>query len=99
MGTQTRLRPAGTGCEVESTALRTARGLYHGFTPPAAARKARDTFTIASELAAAADALGDLSARFSAGAFTGRDLATADALLVGAGRLLGELRQRQGGAT
>lgn len=98
MNAQTRLRPAGTGREVESSALQTERRGYHGSAPPAAARAARDVFTIASELAAAAEALGELSERFASGALTERDLSTADALLTGCGRLLGELRQCPGGA-
>lgn len=98
MDAQTRLRPAGTGREVESTALRTAREAYHGSARPIVALASRDAFTIASELAAAADTLSDLSERFASGAFTGRDLSSVDALLIGCARLVGELRQRQDGA-
>lgn len=98
MDAQTRLRPAGTGREVESTALRTAREAYHGSARPIVALATRDAFTIASELATAADALGGIAERLASGAFTGRDLSSADALLIGCTRLVGELRQREGGA-
>lgn len=98
MDAQIRQRPAGTGREVESTALRTARGAYHGYGRPIVAPATRDAFTIASELATAVDALDAMAERFASGGFTARDLASADALLIGCTRLVGELRQCKGDA-
>lgn len=75
-------------------AERSMRDGYRRATSPATPRASRDPFVIASELADAADTLGDLSERFASGAYDARALSAADALLVGCGRLVCELRQR-----
>ena len=77
-------------------AERSMRDGYSGTTPPATPRASRDAFTIASELADAADTLGDLSERIASGAYDARALTAAEALLIGCGRLVCELRQRGG---
>lgn len=108
MNARTRQRPAGTGREVEQQielaaqlygtthAEATARDGYTGTTPPKAAPMPRDPLTIAGELYQAAECLADLAEDFAAGVFDARALSSADALLVGCGRLVCELRQRQG---
>lgn len=102
-----RQRPAGTGREVEQQ-INFGRSLYGGSDPGArdgyrgvrprpTAPAARDPAVIAGDLRAAADHLGALADDFAAGVFDARALSSADALLIGAGRLICELRQRQGG--
>lgn len=72
----------------------TARAGYHGIRRPHEARSPRDPLTIAGELYAAAECLADLAEDFAAGEYDARALSSADALLIGCGRLVCELRQR-----
>lgn len=72
----------------------TARAGYHGIRRPHEARSPRDPLTIAGELYAAAECLADMAENFASGAFDARALSNADAVIVGAGRLVCELRQR-----
>ena len=100
MDAQTKTAP-GTGRRgSDDISISTARGFYHGVIPPHTARAARDPLTIASELHQAAGYLADLAEDFAAGAYDARALSSADALLIGCGRLMCELRarQRKGGA-
>lgn len=92
---QTRQRPAATGREVD-TALQTVRQDYHGTTPETVTPAPCNLLTIAGELYSAADALADMAEGFAAGVLDARGLSAADRLLVGTGRLIVELRQRQG---
>lgn len=55
----------------------------------------RDPLTAANQLRAAADHLDALADDLAAGAFDVRALSSADALLVGCGRLVCELRARE----
>jgi hypothetical protein len=75
-------------------AERTARAGYRGEarlpTPPTP----RDPVAIARDLHAASDHLADLAELIGAECFDAQTLTNADALLVGAGRLICELRQR-----
>jgi len=101
-----RLRPglAGTGREVEDQiefgrklygdAERTARAGYRGATPRPEPPSPRDPVAIARDLHAASGHLSDLAELIGADHFDGQTLTNADALLVGAGRLICELRQR-----
>lgn len=70
------------------------RAGYHGIRRPHEARSPRDPLTIARELYSAAECLADLAEDFAAGVFDARALSSADAVIVGAGRLVCELRQR-----
>lgn len=79
----------------DDISISTARGFYHDTTPPPAAPMPRDPLTIASELYQAAECLADLAEDFAAGEYDARALSSADALLVGCGRLVVELRQRK----
>lgn len=71
-----------------------ARAGYHGIRQPHEARSPRDPLTIAGELYSAAECLADLAEDFASGVFDARALSSADAVIVGAGRLVCELRQR-----
>lgn len=65
---------------------------------PNLAPAGRDPLTVARDLYHAAEHLAELAEDFAAGVFDTVTLTRADALLVGAGRLIVELRQRaQGG--
>lgn len=68
---------------------------YCGCTPPNPAPAPRDPLTIAHELYAAAECLADLAEDFAAGEYDARALSSADALLIGCGRLVCELRARR----
>lgn len=69
-----------------------------GIASPKLAPTPRDPLTIACDLHQAAEHLAEMAEDFAAGAFDRVTLSSADALLVGAGRLILELRQRaQGG--
>lgn len=68
---------------------------YCGCTPPNPAPSPRDPLTIAGELYIAAECLADLAEDFAGGAFDDRALSSADALLIGCGRLVCELRARR----
>ena len=68
---------------------------YCGCTPPNPAPAPRDPLTIASELHQAAECLADLAEDFAAGEYDARALSSADALLIGCGRLVCELRARR----
>lgn len=108
-GPQTRTRPViavtgrqvrKAGCGDDSTATWRAvygnpRDGYHGTTPPNPAPAPRDPQTIASELYQASECLADLAEEFAAGEYDSRALSAADALLIGCGRLICELRQRR----
>lgn len=94
---QTRPRPAGTGHEVE-TAMQTVFEGYHGAKPETIAPAPRYPLTISRDLYSAADRLADIAEDFAAGALDARSLSAADRLLVGIGRLIAELRLRQGEA-
>lgn len=72
-----------------------ARAGYRGMVPRPAAPTPRDPLAIAHDLRAAADHLADLADDLAAGAFDARALSSADALLVGCGRLVCELRARE----
>lgn len=90
---QTRQRPAGTGREVETT-MRTRREGYHGITVPTVPPSPRNPLAIAHDLYAAAEHLADMAEDYAAGVYDQRALSSTDALLVGCGRLVLELRQR-----
>lgn len=74
-----------------------ARAGYCGVTLPPAPPAPRDPTLIARDLRAAAECLGDLADNFELGHVNEITLGGADRLLVGAGRLIVELRQRKGG--
>ena len=103
-GPQTRLRPAGTGREVEhqielaralyGDAERSARAGYRGATRLATPPSPRDPVAIAHDLHAASGHLANLAELIGAEHFDAQTLTSADALLVGAGRLICELRAR-----
>lgn len=82
-------------CELAAQLYGNPRGGYHGVTPPNPAPAPRDPLTIASELYQAAECMADLAEDFAAGEYDARALSSADALLVGCGRLVCELRQRR----
>lgn len=102
-GPQTRLRPAGTGREVEhqielaralyGDAERSARAGYRGATRWSTTPSPREPVVIARDLYAASGHLADLAELIGAEHFDTQILTNADALLVGAGRLICELRQ------
>ena len=95
MDAQTQTAP-GTGRRgSDNISISTARGFYHGITPPPSAPAARDPLTIAGEMHQAAECLADLAEDFAAGVYDARALSSADALLIGCGRLVCELRQRR----
>jgi hypothetical protein len=71
-----------------------ARARYSGFQQPNAQPSPRDPLTVAGELRAAAQHLCDLADDLAAGVMEDGALSGADALLVGCGRLVVELRQR-----
>lgn len=71
----------------------TARAVC-GCHPPNLAPLPRDSLTIARDLYHAAEHLADIAEGFATGACDNATLSSADALLVGAGRLIVELRQR-----
>lgn len=103
-GLQTRLRPAGTGREVAKqieltqqlyrTRERTARAGYHGAALPPTSPTPRNPIAIARDLRAASGHLADLAELIGAESFDAQTLTNADALLVGASRLICELRAR-----
>lgn len=68
---------------------------YCGCTPPNTTPAPRDPLTIAGELYQAAECLADLAEDFAAGEYDARALSSADALLIGCGRLVCELRARR----
>ena len=102
---QTRRSPrGGAGFEVDQQigfmrqlygdAERTARAGYRGATPRPTPPSPRDPAAIARDLHAASGHLADLAELIGAEHFDAQALTNADALLVGAGRLICELRQR-----
>lgn len=101
---QTRQRPAGTGREVAEqielaqqlygTRECTARAGYRGAALPPTLPSPRDPAAIARDLHAASGHLADLAELIGAEHFDTQTLTNADALLVGAGRLIVELRAR-----
>jgi hypothetical protein len=92
---QTRPRPAGTGREVD-TALQAVSKAYHGATPASIVPTPRHPLTVARELRSAAECLEGIAEDFAAGAIDERELSAVDRMLVGMGRLIMELRMRQG---
>lgn len=101
---QTRLRPAGTGREVAKqielaqqlygSSERSARAGYRGAAFQPTRLPSRDPAAIAQDLHAASGHLADLAELIGAEHFDAQTLTSADALLVGAGRLICELRAR-----
>lgn len=75
-----------------------ARAGYCGISPPPSLPAPRDPAIIARDLRSAAECLADLADNFELGHLNEATLASADRLLVGAGRLIVELRQRKGAA-
>ena len=103
---QTRRSPrGGAGFEVDQQigfarqlygdAERTARAGYCGATRPPTRPSPRDPVAIARDLHAASSRLADLAELIGTEHFDAQTLTKADALLVGAGRLICELRQRR----
>lgn len=103
-GPQTRQRPAGTGREVAEqielarqlygTSECAARAGYRGATRSPTPPSPRDPMVIARDLHAASGHLADLAELIGAEHFDAQTLTNADALLIGCGRLVIELRQR-----
>ena len=104
-GPQTRRSPrGGAGFEVDQQigfarqlygiGERTARAGYRGTALPPTFPAPRDPIAIAHDLHAASGHLADLAELIGAERFDTRTLTNADALLVGAGRLICELRAR-----
>ena len=104
-GTQTRRSPrGGAGFEVDQQigfarqlygdAERSARAGYRGTTRSPTPPSPRDPTAIARDLHAASGHLADLAELIGAEHVDAQTLTSADALLVGAGRLICELRQR-----
>lgn len=102
---QTRRSPrGGAGFEVDQqigfarqlygTGERAARAGYCGVALPPTSPTPRDPTAIARDLHAASGHLADLAELIGAEHFDAQTLTSADALLVGAGRLICELRQR-----
>lgn len=75
-------------------AERTARASYRGATRLSTTPLSREPAAIARDLLAASGHLADLAELVGAEHFDAQTLTNADALLVGAGRLICELRQR-----
>lgn len=75
-------------------AERTARAGYRGAAPMPARPSPRDPAAIARDLHAASGHLADLAELIGAECFDAQTLTNADALLVGASRLICELRAR-----
>lgn len=73
---------------------RTARAGYRGVVRSPAPRSPRDPVAITRDLRAASGHLADLAELIGAEHFDTQTLTNADALLVGTGRLICELRQR-----
>ena len=71
-----------------------ARAGYRGTTRPPTRPSPRDPLAIAHDLYAAAEHLADMAEDYAAGVYDQRALSSTDALLVGCGRLVLELRQR-----
>lgn len=71
-----------------------ARAGYCGISPPPAPPVPREPTAIAGDLRSAAECLGKLADSFELGHVNEARLAAADRLLVGASRLIIELRQR-----
>lgn len=104
-GSQIRRSPrGGAGFEVDhqvgfarqlyGTSERTARAGYRGAALPPISPTPRNPIDIARDLRAASGHLADLVELIGAESFDAQTLTNADALLVGAGRLICELRQR-----
>ena len=103
-GPQIRPRPAGTGREIEhqielaralyGDAERTARAGYRGATRSPTRPSPRDPAAIARDLHAASGHLADLAELIGAEHFDAQTLTNAEGLLVGASRLICELRTR-----
>jgi len=104
-GPQTRRSPrGGAGFEVDQQigfarqlygdAERSARAGYRGATRAPAPPSPRDPVAIARDLHAASGHLADLAELIGAEHFNAQTLTNADALLVGASRLICELRTR-----
>ncbi len=91
----TRPRPVAAGREVD-TAMQTAREAYHGITTKTVTPAPRHPLTIARELHSAAECLQGIAEDFAGGAIDERELSAVDRMLVGMGRLITELRLRQG---
>lgn len=96
MNAQTQTAPGTSRRGSGDISISTARGFYHGTTPPSPAPAPRDPLAISRELYAAAECLADMAEDFVAGEYDACTLSSADALLVGCGRLVCELRQRRG---
>jgi hypothetical protein len=92
---QTRPRPAGTGREVDTPKQPRRKG-DHRVTPATIAAAPRHPLTIARELYSAAECLEGIAEDFAGGAIDERELSAVDRMLVGMGRLIMELRMRQG---
>jgi hypothetical protein len=73
---------------------RSARAGYRGTALPPTPPTPRDAIVIARDLRAASGHLADLAELIGAESFDAQTLTNADALLVGASRLICELRQR-----
>ncbi|HKZ10393.1 MAG TPA: hypothetical protein VJL61_06775 [Rhodanobacteraceae bacterium] len=82
--------------QLYGTSEAAARAGYCGVAPPPAQPTPRDPAVIASDLRSAAGCLGDLADNFELGHVNEITLSSADRLLIGAGRLIMELRQRKG---
>ena len=103
-GPQIRQRPAGTGREVAKqiefaqqlygTSECAARAGYRGATTSRTPSSPCDPAVIARDLHAASGHLADLAELIGAEHFDAQTLTNADSLLVGAGRLICELRTR-----
>ncbi|HLI17443.1 MAG TPA: hypothetical protein VKV22_04130, partial [Rhodanobacteraceae bacterium] len=80
--------------QLYGTGERAARAGYRGAALPPRSPSPRDPIAIARDLHAASGHLADLAELIGAEHFDAATLTNADALLVGAGRLICELRAR-----
>jgi hypothetical protein len=80
--------------QLYGTGERAARAGYRGAALPPTRLPSRDPAAIAQDLHAASGHLADLAELIGAEHFDAQTLTNADALLVGAGRLICELRAR-----
>jgi hypothetical protein len=79
--------------------MQAVRKGYHGVTPVSIAAAPRHPLTIARELYSAAECLEGIAEDFAGGAIDERELSAVDRMLVGMGRLIMELRIRQGASS